>query len=180
MTDNNIANRLKLFIDSEGISSSQFADACNIPRPSLSQFLNGRNKKISDIFVTQIHDAYPKLNILWLMFGEGSMLSDEIGMAQFSAPSIPSEQNLFSDEFSGSDNSMITPVWSDSRIDSKDIPLSLQQNDAKDADLKRDELLKELSGLRSEIAKLKRSPRKVTQIMVYYDDSTFETFVPRV
>ena len=40
-----IVNRLKLFMDSESIGSTQFADACKIPRPTLSQILSGRNKK---------------------------------------------------------------------------------------------------------------------------------------
>lgn len=179
MSDNNIANRLKLFIDSEGISSSQFADACNIPRPSLSQFLNGRNKKISDIFVTQIHEAFPNLNILWLMFGEGSMTVD--GMPDV-APLILErgmDRNLFSGDNSEGDNSVIVPNWSDSNVESKESALSSGSERSKSSDLERDGMLEEISKLRSEIAKLKRSPRKVTQIMVYYDDSTFETFVPR-
>ena len=54
-----IVNRLKLFMDSESIGSTQFADACKIPRPTLSQILSGRNKKISDEVISKIHEAYP-------------------------------------------------------------------------------------------------------------------------
>jgi predicted XRE-type DNA-binding protein len=43
-----IISRLKLFLEQNGISNSQFADTCGIPRPTLSQLLNGRNKKVSD------------------------------------------------------------------------------------------------------------------------------------
>lgn len=179
MSDNNIANRLKLFIDSEGVSSSQFADACNIPRPSLSQFLNGRNKKISDIFVTQIHDAFPNLNIMWLMFGEGSMLIDGASPTVHSGDFYSTEKNLFSEASSEADNSIISLDWSDNESDSKEMGLSRQVEEGKRVENKENEALEELSRLRAEIAKLKCSPRKVTQIMVYYDDSTFETFVPR-
>ena len=56
------------------LSNSQFADRCGIPRPSLSQLLSGRNKKLSDVVVKQIHDAFPQMSVLWLMFGEGDML----------------------------------------------------------------------------------------------------------
>ncbi len=66
-----IVNRLKFFLDQQGLTSSQFADACRIPRPTLSQLLTGRNKKVSDEIFAKIHDAYPQLSILWLMFGEG-------------------------------------------------------------------------------------------------------------
>ena len=63
-----------MFMEQAGISSSQFADNCEIPRPTLSQLLNGRNKKVSDEVIGKIHRAYPTLNVMWLMFGDGEML----------------------------------------------------------------------------------------------------------
>ena len=69
-----IVTRLKMFLEQAGISNSQFADTCDIPRPTLSQLLNGRNKKVSDEVIGKIHRAYPTLNIMWLMFGDGEML----------------------------------------------------------------------------------------------------------
>ncbi|MCM1071710.1 MAG: helix-turn-helix domain-containing protein [[Clostridium] fimetarium] len=70
-----LVNRLKYYLDENKIAISQFADTCRIPRPTLSQILNGRNKKVSDELITKIHDAYPDLSVLWLMFGEGEMVS---------------------------------------------------------------------------------------------------------
>ena len=61
-------------MDQAGISSSQFADTCEIPRPTLSQLLNGRNKKVSNEVIGKIHRAYPSLNVMWLLFGDGEML----------------------------------------------------------------------------------------------------------
>ena len=72
--EQNVATRLKLFMDNQGLSHSQFADRSSIPRPTLSQLLSGRNKKISDVLVGQIHRAFPQLSVLWLLFGEGEML----------------------------------------------------------------------------------------------------------
>lgn len=69
-----IVTRLKKFLEDAGISNSQFADTCDIPRPTLSQLLNGRNKKVSDEVIGKIHRAYPTLNVMWLMFGDGEML----------------------------------------------------------------------------------------------------------
>lgn len=69
-----LINRLKYYMDSIGAPISQFADNCGIPRPSMSQLLNGRNKRISDDVINKIHNAYPDLSILWLMFGEGEMM----------------------------------------------------------------------------------------------------------
>ena len=69
-----IVTRLKMFLDQTVISNSQFADTCEIPRPTLSQLLNGRNKKVSDEVIGKIHRAYPTLNVMWLMFGDGEMI----------------------------------------------------------------------------------------------------------
>lgn len=69
-----LVDRLNIFTKSEGISPSVLADSCNIPRPTVSQLLNGRNKKISDDIIGRIHKAFPKLSVLWLMFGEGEMI----------------------------------------------------------------------------------------------------------
>ncbi len=68
-----IATRLRQFMAYKNIASSQFADNADIPRPTLSQLLNGRNKKISNELIGKIHEAFPSLNVMWLMFGEGGM-----------------------------------------------------------------------------------------------------------
>ena len=72
---NDIVSRIKIFLQSMGIANSAFADVCGIPRPSLSQLLNGRNRKVSNEVIDKIHAAYPELNMMWLMFGDGDMLA---------------------------------------------------------------------------------------------------------
>lgn len=77
-----IVGRLKLFLDYLGIPVTQFADNCGIPRPTLSQLLNGRNKTVRDEIIAKIHDAYPQLSIMWLMFGEGEMVEGKSETAE--------------------------------------------------------------------------------------------------
>ena len=77
---NDIASRIKFFLSKMGIANSLFADVCGIPRPSLSQLLNGRNKKVSNEVIDKIHNAYPELNMMWLMFGDGDMLVPNANM----------------------------------------------------------------------------------------------------
>lgn len=80
-----LVSRLKQYLDYRQISVTQFADECAIPRPTGSQLLAGRNKKVSDEIISKIHAAYPELNIVWLMFGEGDMVKGaniEISEAQ--------------------------------------------------------------------------------------------------
>lgn len=68
-----LVNRLRYFMENLRIPISQFADTCGIPRPTMSQLMNGRNKRVSDEIINKIHNGYPSLSILWLMFGEGEM-----------------------------------------------------------------------------------------------------------
>lgn len=162
MKEENVAIRLKGFIDEMGLTSSQFADQCGIPRPSLSQLLSGRNKKISDVLVGQIHSTFPDLSVLWLLFGEGDMLvsasSSNDGTKEDNPTESPSERK---EELSSAVKEKSFPFISGS---------GRSQADAK--------LEKELAQVRIEIDKLRKTPRKVSQITVYYDDSTFETFYP--
>ncbi len=79
-----IISRIRSFMEYSRISSSQLADTCNIPRPTISQILNGRSKKISNDLIARLHANYPNLSIMWLMFGEGNMLND--ANMQFSEP----------------------------------------------------------------------------------------------
>lgn len=191
MEDQNVAFRLKGFIDSQGLSSSQFADLCGIPRPSLSQLLTGRNKKISDILVGQIHKAFPSLSILWLLFGEGEMLTpdkEESAETSSSIDANPSDgYSGFSETYPGQRqglNSIQNPsdfsVFSGNRPDSsKDSNLKALEDEGKYKkllDSLRVESERKISELQAQLDNLKASPRKVAQITVYYDDSTFETF----
>ena len=183
MSDSNVAERLKIFIEKKGLSYSQFADACGIPRPSLSQLLTGRNKKISDIMVGQIHNMFPDLSIVWLLFGEGNMENgDHQELEKRVANDELYEEGIFSiDNLPSSDSKKI--VFTPGR-DAK--PRISNPNDVKDysdlaqsADLKIEKLQNKIKELQAQIENLKKNPRKVAHITVYYDDSTFETFFPR-
>lgn len=166
--EDNVAIRLKGFMDEMGLTNSQFADQCGIPRPSLSQLLTGRNKKISDVIVGQIHQAFPKLSVLWLLFGEGDMLVREVSCPD-NGDDLP---NLFSeaDKF----------VGNDSEFENKSILSGLTEGKKVVSDRINTEKItnEKYVDLQREIDKIRKNPRKVIQITVYYDDSTFETFLP--
>lgn len=68
-----LVDRLKLYMEHIGLPISQFADTAQIPRPTLSQILSGRNRKISNELLEKLHSAFPRLNVSWLLFGDGEM-----------------------------------------------------------------------------------------------------------
>lgn len=169
MNEENVAIRLKGFMDYLGISSSQFADQCGIPRPSLSQLLNGRNKKISDVLVGQIHSVYPELSVLWLMFGEGSML------VKPQEPENPDDSHPAEEDGTNMYPNPLETVSTDKDENIKSYRREYSNPHFNEILAERDQTIQEL---RREIESLKKHPRRVAQITVYYDDSTFETFFP--
>ncbi|MCH5238459.1 MAG: helix-turn-helix transcriptional regulator [Muribaculaceae bacterium] len=185
MSESNVAERLKLFIESQKISYSQFADKCGIPRPSLSQFITGRNKKISDTMVGQIHKEFPNLSIVWLLFGEGPMENSRVESepeVAFPSPddsfgSIFPELSLADEKFVGQNQNFLTNDTEQAK-NSKENALNLPKNGIKSSNNEDSKLAKKLKELGAQLDNLKKNPRKVIQITVYYDDSTFETFLP--
>lgn len=187
--EENISNRLKRFIDHSGITDSQFADTCGISRSTLSMILTGRNKKISDVLIGQIHAVYPQLSILWLMFGEGEMYTEGIEQTPSLAnPQKGDESGERSSSFTSAANytgsadgemklnescNSNSSMEAASNISVSDSPLSqVSANAVLAADLKSIALMKQIENM-------KQNPRRVVQITIYYDDSTFETFTPQ-
>ena len=170
--EENFATRLKLFMESINVQSSQFADMCDIPRPSFSQLLSGRNQKVSDTLIRKIHSAYPELSVMWLMFGEGPMLSIQ---DKNSSESNAKEKTTDKEDpkfLTGSDNDQENSEFS------KLNALNHPQNQPKNNIYQQLEENKKILELQLQIEKLQKNPRRVAQITVYYDDSTFETFIP--
>lgn len=164
----NFATRLKLFMDSIGVSSSQFADLCEIPRPSFSQLLSGRNQKVSDVIISKIHSAYPDLSVTWLLFGEGKMTNESSEIAQETESEVKNPEKILENPGNPSDYSENSNLRG----------LTMPENHQKASVIQQIEDNKKILDLQLEIDNLQKNPRKVTQITVYYDDSTFETFFP--
>lgn len=161
MEESNVAVRLKRFVETTGLTYSQFADRCGIPRPSFSQLLNGRNKKLSDIVVKQIHDTFPSLSVLWLMFGEGQMLlqveDEHLSAAEFEDSPAYGSANFDFANLSDLNSSKSAPIDSGfqsvkSVFDSANSNMQIVQNPV--------------------------SARRVVSITVFYDDNSYETFHP--
>lgn len=194
MSEENMAIRLKFLIEKLGITPSQFADTCKIPRPTFSQILNGRNKKISDQIIRQIHEAYPEVSITWLLFNEGPIMmrehsessespgdSNDIGTlfikdSDTKTKSSDNSSNI-NDAFR-SENPEFPDYGVDEKKESKETGLK-KGSETIEQSIKEDvkSLLKSKDFL-SEIAKIQPKPRKVVSVTIYYDDSTFETFKP--
>lgn len=178
-----IVNRLKFFMENQGIASSQFADSCKIPRPTLSQLLNGRNKKISDELIGKIHDAYPALSVLWLMFGEGEMMTST--NIQFSSPQKginTSNDEAFTidfqdDEYTDGVSSLIQDYGSNKFQNSKSGQSEINQPQANPVSQPNNI---KMSAGGAEVSISPDSNKKITSIVVFYNDNSFQSFSPSI
>lgn len=187
-----LVSRLKHYLDSRQISVTQFADECAIPRPTGSQLLAGRNKKVSDEIISKIHSAYPDLNIVWLMFGEGNMTTNaniEISEPQNRTNSTVYEKQQPIDQpidFSLDFNENLQPETPEKNQDvtsANTFTFSTPPDARPDAN----EYEAQASTIKDEdIATSEPAPpslnagkgKRVTGIVVYYDDNTYESFIP--
>ena len=176
-----IVSRIKLFLSQNGIANSQFADTCEIPRPTLSQLLNGRNKKVSDEVLTKIHNAYPALNMMWLMFGDGDMFGPNQNSASSTLPSQPDESvEKFTMPDSSSDN-VKHPQINFGVNDAAFVGGSKRDDGASPAALSM--ALQNIArsvGKNNTVnaSKTAADGRRIVNIMVFYNDNSFESFTP--
>lgn len=172
--------RLKQFMEQLGISSSQFADAAGIPRPTLSQILSGRNKKISNEVISKLHTAFPQLNVLWLLFGDGSMMNGD--SMQFSKPQNP--LNLFDSPIQETEDKPVdTQSISQPNIqhNSRETfapygrAASFPQEPKKVSHIDSESSTQEVGQIKSISA---ASDKSINYVLVFYTDGSFEVFRP--
>jgi transcriptional regulator with XRE-family HTH domain len=199
-------HRIELLIKLKNISPAQFADELDVQRANVSHILNGRNKPSLD-FVQRIIRRYPDVNIRWLLFGEGEILSlsqqeDEnkgIDKKAESGPAKPAAQAVAMKLFPDEDTSPAIEIIPEE--------LKAEENSEQEADIQvnRDnntlpepegKISAEKSGIEevkaagsissnppefrnaeAELYKAKEQ-KQVVKIIFFYTDRTFETFLP--
>ncbi|SHF29703.1 helix-turn-helix domain-containing protein [Dysgonomonas macrotermitis] len=158
-------DRIKLIMDSENMNPARFADTLEIGRAVVSHILNGRNNPSLDV-ITRILIKMPNINSEWLLTGIGPMYKDadmpEINKEEhkrtISSPSLPDLFAVLPNE-----GSVNTTNGSDKNKYQKEKELVEPEN-----------ILKEVVNER--IIYKEAKEKKIKQIIIYYTDSTFETF----
>ena len=185
--------RIKLIIEREGMSQSQFADFIEVNRPTLSHILAGRNNPSMEV-VMKIHQKFPKINVLWLLDGIGSYEGDAVAdysngvlvedkvttvnsndvfaetpHVQPELPEMPSsvmEENASSRFYQGelfAENAVFAAETTGGAKNRKEMPLQPPTKATY------------LSDSQIEYAR-KCLQRKIVEIKIFYDDGTYETF----
>ena len=160
-------DRIRQIMETQHMTQQVFANAIGTTPATLSGIFNDRTRPTINI-IESIKKKFPDISLEWLMFGQGDMyqqsptLSGESSGAPEGASSTPS---MGMDEMFDFDpiphNSNFRPQNSHSA--------PTYNNGVKNT---RSEMARE------EVIKVDKPMRHVTEIRVYYDDQTWESFVP--
>ncbi len=144
-------------MESQHMTQQTFADFIGISSASLSSIFNGRTKPTLNT-VEAIKSKYPKISLDWLMYGTGTMFNDQKENTDASLDmSAPFEgKNLFGDI--------------------ETAPLPFQGSERTNAH----GVANTINNIpRTEIKYIDKPKRNITEIRIFFDDQTWETFVPK-
>lgn len=149
-------DRIKLIIETEGVTQVAFAEMTGINTSTLNHVLTGRNNPSVDV-ISKILAAYPQYESDWLLHGSGPMWTEAYSEQQVKSTSIP----LFSDSDGDGSGSTPSPV-------AAPVPNSGVRRG------KVEERTREATQTTTE----RTSSKRVQKVIIYYDDNTFETLYP--
>lgn len=170
-------DRIKTLMESQHMTQQVFADFLGINPATLSGIFNDRTKPTINI-VEAVKKKFPDISLDWLMFGTGSMYQSS-GPADSSA--APTPTTVGASPSAAPNRSQPTSSWTtepalDFGDTFPDTPAarypSMGQGHHSGARNVRPEIVRE------EVKIIDKPSRRVTEIRVYYDDQTWESFVP--
>lgn len=142
-----------MIMDREKLTAGAFAESIGVAQATISHILGPRNKYPSTEVILRLHQRYDDINLEWLLTGKGSMSKNPtMENSEFDYP-------LFAEN---PENAANEPDETENR---KEIALETTQKAPKEI-------------VRQEIIYKERPPRKITEIRIFFDDNTYETFKP--
>ena len=148
--------RIIQIIQKEEMTAAQFAEKIGISPSSLSHILSGRNNPSLDV-VMKIHQACSYVDLHWLLYGEGEM--ERKPEVQESANSGISGVSLFDE------SAFFTSEGTDAHENRKEMASKSPVFAPKEI-------------VREEIKYIEKPAKKITEIRIFFDNGTYETFRP--
>ena len=146
-----IKDRVKQVMDRENLTAGAFADSIGVSPATITHILNGRNKYPSTEVLLRLHNRYPDVSMQWLLLGEG----EGIEMSSITP------ESLFNESESGVNATTDAGI----QENRKEMGLRDIRKDAKETVVQ-------------EVIYKERPVRKITEIRIFFDDNTYETFTP--
>ena len=140
----------------EEMTAAQFAEKIGLSPSSLSHILNGRNNPSLDV-VMKIHKACNYVNLPWLIYGEGEM--------EWKAEASKQEETGISGMALFDESAFFTSEGTEERENRKEMAPKTPIYAPKEI-------------VREEIKYIEKPARKITEIRIFFDNGTYETFRP--
>ena len=140
----------------EEMTAAQFAEKIGLSPSSLSHILNGRNNPSLDV-VMKIHKACNYVNLPWLIYGEGEM--------EWKAEAPKQEETGISGMALFDESAFFTHEGTDERENRKEMASKAPVFAPKEI-------------VREEIKYIEKPAKKITEIRIFFDNGTYETFRP--
>ena len=172
-------DRIRNIMEFVQLSQQDFATRLDISPASLSSIFTGRTNPTNN-HVMAIHRAFPDVNISWLMFGEGEMLLEPQVEKKSSHLESVGDSLLGSmnknPELAGNVND-VNRLESTNRVQTElvdNFSVSNQGVPSNYNDMSFSANMELLSRMRA----MERKTRRIKEIRVFYDDGTYEAFIP--
>lgn len=171
-----ITDRIREVMNAEGYTSARFADDLEVGRAVISHILNGRNNPSLDI-ITKILSKLPQISTEWLLNGTGEMYkTTSQNNVETDAEQIQHSQtlpDLFAEQYTPTENKVADqPSHISKNVDN----VTAQSEKENLNEIKMTEnAVKEIVNER--IIYRETPVKKIKQIIIYYSDNTFETFI---
>lgn len=158
-------DRIKQIMDVEQLTPSAFADKLQLGRAVISHILNGRNNPSLDV-VTRILTKIDYINPDWLITGHGDMYKN--------APdTISSPGNGQSHQRPESDIHKVPDLFSQNYVNP---PIPPKESEYRKENIVEQPYNTTESIVNKEIIYQKLPDKKISRIIIYYSDNTFEVF----
>lgn len=156
MDDQGMRARIQQLIEHQHMNRQSFAEHIGVSPASLSQILNDKQKPTLAI-VTAITNRFPALRYDWLLDGKEPMFSD--GTTSGKTSPTPSQQEGGTASSGNAISTQSQPVGS----------ASANSHAASSG----------ATPPQFEVKYIDKPQRKITEIRIFYDDQTWESFVPK-
>lgn len=169
----NERERIELLMRCYNLTSSQFADRTGIQRASVSHIIGGRNKPSLEVML-KIYDAFPGIDMKWLMTGVGEA-PVPVSSAEQEADTLFSTVEESQNSVTESKTSAPNLVRNDLREAKQDLPVRTKTQPS-DKPVRRNVPQQRSNAHQQSIVQQK----KIKEVRIFYTDGTYETLVPEL
>lgn len=173
-------DRIKLLMEDQHLTQQSFAQLLEISPAQLSGIYNGRTKPTLNI-VDAIHRKFPQVRIEWLLYGLPPMYVKDVSSedGEMSGKTVQSGIENIAFDFADEQNKKNT----------HSVPTVPDNHQLSNSQMSQGDLFEQaqMHGVNKTIKNTAQESvkyidikqRKITEIRVFYDDQTWETFVPK-